>query len=405
MIPICTVDEATDLMLGAARDFGTEDLPLQETVGRILREKLIADRDFPPFDRIAMDGIAIRYAAWEQGRSTFRITGIQGAGAPPQQLPSAEACIEVMTGSVLPLGADTVVPYEQLQISGKQARVAPQPAIRPKQHVHPKGEDRRQGDVLVSPGHRLAAADIGLAATVGKASLRVSRMPRTAVVSTGDELVPIGTAPADYQIRISNAPALQAAFLPLGLRGDIYHLPDDRRETLLFLRNMLAKYELLVLTGGISRGKYDFVPTTLADAGVRPALTGVRQRPGKPLWFGQSETTTVFGLPGNPVSALLGAHRYVLPWLRACLGLRPFPGLKVQLDTEVPTPKEATYFLPVVLTDDKEGKEKARHRPGKGSGDLANLALVSGFLEIPPEMAKAEAGGWYRYFPVRPRWP
>src|SRR5262245_28395656 len=305
--------------LGASRE------PLADCLERMLAEDVTADRDQPPFDRVTMDGIAIAGHEWESGVRAFEVAGTQAAGAPPLELGGAARCVEVMTGAMLPRGADTVIPLERITRDGRTATVDPQATVKSRQYVHPRGSDGRAGGVLLGAGTRIGAPEIAVLASVGRATVAVAALPRVAVVSTGDELVDIDEAPAEYQIRSSNDRAIEASLL----RAKLARVTRARpRDDAAMLRTELGvpreSSDVLVLSGGVSMGKFDLVPGALSELGARRVFHRVRQRPGKPMWFGVgTRGQPIFALPGNPVSTLIGTTRYIAPALRAAAGLVP----------------------------------------------------------------------------------
>lgn len=379
-----TVSAAEKIILNHSFDLGWEEVPLSDALGRILREDLIADRDFPPFDRVTMDGIAIRHEEFAQGRRNFAIAGVQAAGSPQQQLLEPTGCIEVMTGAMLPIGPDTVLQYEQLKIENGVATILAE-SVNFRQNVHFKGIDRKAQDQIVAKGKKMGPAEIATAATVGKAVLQVSRLPRTAIVSTGDELVGVDQTPLPHQIRSSNAFAIQALLQEqYGIKSKLFHYPDTREAIQAGLSEIFDSFDLVVLSGAVSEGKYDFVPQILYALGVEKCFHKVSQRPGKPFWFGAlADKAVIFALPGNPVSAFMCACRYLLPFLRSSLA-ESGRGPEMAMLMEKVTFKPAlTYFLPVRLESGKDGVLQAYPLPGHGSGDLANLNDADGFLELP----------------------
>jgi molybdopterin molybdotransferase len=361
---------------------------LAEATGAVLAEDVRADRPLPPFDRVAMDGVAVRFDAVSAGVRRFHIEGRQRAGEPAGVLLDGHGCIEAMTGAVLPAGADTVLRLEDLTFDEGVAVLAPEAAPRPSMHVHARGSDRPAGAVLVRAGARLNAARIGIAAAVGRRTLRVGGRPRIGIVSTGDELVDVGVAPAGHQIRRSNAYAIRAALAAAGLHDHIeMHLPDDEEVLRDRIGALLPAVDVLVISGGVSRGRFDFVPAVLTDLGVNCRFHGISQKPGKPFWFGTTGDSrcAVFGLPGNPVSALVCTYRYLLPALRrACSvpGAESTPCCHAVLEMGVrPAPAAgATLFVPVTVRADA-GRLLAAAVPGNGSGDFCALATTDGFVE------------------------
>ena len=368
-----------------------ETVSLDDALGRVLREDVCADRDFPPFNRVAMDGIAIRFADYAAGQRTFRIVGMQRAGQPPLSLSEPNTCLEVMTGAMLPAGTDTVVRYEDVAIDSLLATVTIAD-VQAGQHIHTQATDRRAGDALLSAGTWLGPSELAVAASIGQATLMVTTLPRVALISTGDELVAVGDTPLPYQIRRSNTYMLRAALATLGITATLHHIADD--ETILAdqLARLLAENDVLILSGGVSAGKADFVPAVLAQLGVQKHFHKVEQRPGKPLWFGTTADKTVFALPGNPVSTVLCAYRYVMPYLRTSLGLLPAPIRYAQLSETVVFKPPVTYFLPVRLLSEPDGRTVAYPLPGSGSADFANLLAADAFMELPADRTEFKPG-------------
>jgi molybdopterin molybdotransferase len=289
-----------------------ERVPFDQAYGRILREPVLADRDFPPFDRVMMDGIAIRFM--ENANKSFTSAGIQRAGIPAQVLKKHDTCFEVMTGAVLPEGCDTVIPVEEVTHSDGKFILREGYVPMVGQFIHRRGSDNHQGDLLLAPGQLLSAKEIAVLATCGYKDVSVTVVPRISIVSTGDELVEVQETPGPFQIRKSNVYALEAACR--GLRTPtlttLHHLPDNREIIAERLASLIEQSDVLLFSGGISKGKYDFLQELLVEAGVTKHFQWVQQRPGKPLWFGTSPGgTTVFALPGNPNSTLTCFYRYV----------------------------------------------------------------------------------------------
>ncbi len=391
-----TPAEADSLIARHLRSFHREHCPLAGAHGRVLLEGVRADRDLPPFDRVMMDGYALRSGAVAAGVRAFRVERVQAAGMRAFPLgDAADACIEVMTGAVLPDGADCVVPYEETERAGASMRILdPAAGVVAGSSVHRRGTDHRRGEEIVAPGTRLGGREIAVAAACGYGTLTVSQIPRIAVVATGDELVDVESPVAAHQIRRSNDHAIRAALALAGYPGaERFHLRDLPREIEHRLWHILAEYEVVILTGGVSKGRFDLLPVELERQGVRKVLHGVAQRPGKPLWVGASgRGVMVFALPGNPVSAYTCLHRYVLPALdRASGSASRDPRLVPLASTYIFRPKLAC-LLPVKLADGPDGVTRAFPRPGNNSGDLAGLVGTDGFVELPAEKEEFPAG-------------
>ncbi|HVW71214.1 MAG TPA: molybdopterin molybdotransferase MoeA [Steroidobacteraceae bacterium] len=364
-----------------------ESLPLAQCAGAVLRENIYAERDAPPFDRVAMDGIALDSTTVGGGIRRLRIQATQAAGDPPLVLASSSACIEVMTGAVLPSGCDSVVAVEEIVIRDGHAELAHGVTVEPGQNVHRRGTDTRQGTLLVNAGVRLRAPEIAIAAAAGMPRIRVSSQPMLVVISTGNELIEPGEPVLPHQIRRSNAYAVVTELRGQGFqRVADDHINDDLGELKRRLKFHLETHDVLILSGGVSMGKFDLVPRALDELGVRLIFHKVAQRPGKPMWFGiASSGAAVFALPGNPVSTLVCLRRYVIPALFASLGESPgAPPEKIALGAPVTITLPLTVFLPVRLELDDWGRSWALPQPTNGSGDFTALAGTDGFVELPP---------------------
>jgi len=376
-----------DLLIGQhLQCLPIESLPLAQCAGAVLRENIYAERDQPPFDRVAMDGVALDSQKVGAATRSFRVQATQAAGDPPLTLAAPGDCIEVMTGAVLPVGCDCVIPVEELSVARGQVALAPGARVEPWQHVHRRGSDTRQGTLLLSSGVRLRAPEIAIAASAGMARIRVSSQPMLAVISTGNELVEPGEPVLAHQVRRSNAYAIVSALRERGFqRVADDHIQDDSQELRERLRFHLETHDVLVLSGGVSMGRFDLVPKVLEELGVRAIFHKVAQRPGKPLWFGVAPSgATVFGLPGNPVSTLVCLIRYVLPALCGSLGQNPPPAERIALAAPVTVTPPLAHFLPVRFEQDDWGRTWAVPAPTNGSGDFTALAGTGGFVELPP---------------------
>jgi molybdopterin molybdotransferase len=383
---VLTPAEADRLIGQHLQCLPVESLPLAQCAGAVLRENIYAERDQPPYDRVAMDGVALHSQAASAGVRSFRIQATQAAGDAPLALADAGNCIEVMTGAMLPAGCDSVVPVEELTVEQGQATLTPQVRAEPWRNVHRRGTDTRQGTLLVSAGRRLRPPEIAVAAAAGMARIRVSSQPMLAVISTGNELVEPGEPVLEHQVRRSNAYALVSALREHGFqRVADDHIADDAAELRERLRFHLETHDVLVLSGGVSMGRFDLVPAVLQELGVRAIFHKVAQRPGKPLWFGMAPGgAAVFGLPGNPVSTLVCFTRYVLPALRSALGETFVPARRMALAAPLTVTPPLTHFIPVRLEQDDWGRDWAVPAPTNGSGDFTALTGTDGFVELPP---------------------
>ncbi len=386
--------EADAAITAHRAQFPEELLPLPACAGRILRQDIHAERDAPPFDRVAMDGIAIAMAAFRDGRRDFRVAGIQAAGQAPVSLDSPADCIEVMTGASLPVGCDAVVPLERINVVAGIASIEAPHVPDVWMHIHRRAADARAGDRLLAAGTRLGGPELAIAASAGQPVLKVTRTPRIAVISTGDELVEPGLPVRDHQVRRSNSYGLAAALQTAGFPpATDLHVPDQRPLLVERLAAAVNSHDVIVLSGGVSAGRHDYVPAVLAEIGVRRVFHQVSQRPGRPFWFGVNERgVMVFALPGNPVSVLVCLARYVIPALLQGAGSGVLPRRTVVMVREFVFRAPLTCFLPVSLEYDSEGRTLAVPRPTGGSGDFISLAGTDGFVELPQGPATHPAG-------------
>jgi molybdopterin molybdotransferase len=392
-----SVQEATSIILLNLFKPKAIEINLNESLGKVLAEPILADRDFPPFDRATMDGIALHFEVFKNGQTEFAIESVQAAGEPQGKLTKKNHCIEIMTGAMLPEGTDTIVPYESLQISDQKATI--KSSVEKNQNIHFRGSDAKQNQILLPKNFFISAAEVALLASVGKATVSIYDTPKIAIISTGNELVNIEQTPLPHQIRTSNSYALQAALSEMNCTSTLFHLADDEMELKRELTTILLDFDLIILSGGVSKGKFDFVPQTLESLGIQKLFHQVSQKPGKPMWFGRSETKFVFALPGNPVSTFMCFHRYVKPWILKSMGEKvSFPKTILASDYSFKAP--LTYFLQVKITNE-EGKLMAYPIAGGGSGDFVNLRDVDGFLELPLEKNEFKAGESFGYIGFR----
>jgi molybdopterin molybdotransferase len=382
MIDVAT---AQAMILAHMPRFAARHEPLVDCTGRFLAEQIAAERDQPPFDRVTMDGIAIAFRDWDGGMRTFEVAGTQGAGTAPLAINTPVQCIEVMTGTALPLGTDTVVPVERVRREGDHAIVATDALIKSSQFVHRRGSDRLAGSVVLCAGTRLGAPEIAVLAGAGRATALITELPRVAVISTGDELVEPGKPIASHQIRSTNDRAIEAS-LRLHRLAEVtrLRLRDDASALAIAIDRLDSELDALVLSGGVSMGQFDFVPSVLAELGAKLVFHKVAQRPGRPMWFGLSARgKPIFALPGNPVSTLVCATRFLLPALRHAAGAAPARTEFVELTAPVEASPTLTIFVPVTLSSSEHGTLLAAPRATNTSGDFVALAGTDGFVELP----------------------
>lgn len=389
-----SVTEALEKVLDTAFIIGVESVSIQEAIGRTLAEDILADRSMPPFNRVTMDGICINYDSYENGQRLYKVESVAAAGSPTHTLSDSNKCIEIMTGAPLAIGADTVIRYEDLkEVDGKFEIEAD--IIRGK-NVHVKGSDHKAESILLQKNRRIKAIDINVLASVGKSKIVVYKNPKVAVISSGDELVEIDETPEDYQIRKSNVYMLQSRLTELGVASDTFHFTDDSESILRDMKTILEFFDVLLMSGGVSKGKFDFIPQVLDRLGFRKVFHRVAQRPGKPFWFGQLKEKTVFAFPGNPVSTLTCFHKYFVPWLYKTKGLVYNP-LKVVLANDVNFKPNLDYFSQASLRHSEDGKLMAWASRGNGSGDMVSPTKMDGFIELPKGKELYKAGEVYNF--------
>jgi len=370
-----------------------ERIALRDAAGRILRQDVQAERDNPPFDRVCMDGVAVASSAYSSGTRRFRLQGTQAAGAVPMTLADPAAAIEVMTGAVMPHGTDSVIPLEEYDLQDGCLDLKAEATAEPWRNVQRRGSDSAPGVPMLTDGMRLGAAELAVVASAGLAEISVGRQPRVTVISTGDELIEPGLPIADHQVRRSNAYGVAAALRLHGFtEASDEHLRDDEPLMRRRLGELLGSRDVLVLSGGVSKGKFDFVPATLKALQVEEVFYQVAQRPGRPMWFGVGPRgQLVFGLPGNPVSTLVCLVRYVLPALRAASGQKCAVPARIAV-AEAMSGRKMTYFMPVASVRAGDGATSGLPRPPHGSGDFLALAGTDGFVELPPQPEGYPAG-------------
>jgi molybdopterin molybdotransferase len=364
-----------------------ESRPLEQCIGQILRQDIYAERDNPPFDRVCMDGIAVASAALGRGLRRFTIESTQAAGAPAVVLSRSENAIEVMTGAMLPTGTDCIIPMEEYELQGDVVVLKENVLGTPYRNVQRRGEDSHPGVPMLVSGTLLGAPEIAVVASAGLGHVQVGRQPKFMVVSTGDELIEPGRPIEEHQVRRSNAYAIVAALRRHGFENvDNDHILDNEGMLQDRLAQHLSAQDVLILSGGVSKGKFDLVPKALQSLGVEEVFYQVAQRPGMPMWFGIGPGgQAVFGLPGNPVATLVCLIRYVVPAMLGAMGARRVTAEPIALAEPVKLNRTMTYFLPVRVQYDGLGHAVAAPRPPNGPGDFLALTAADGFVELPPQ--------------------
>lgn len=371
-------------------------MPLLSSLGRVLAEPVAADRDFPPFSRATRDGYALRAADLGKLPAKLRVIGEIRAGGSFSGSVKAGQAVGIMTGAAVPDGADAVVMVEYTSAEANEVEI--RRAVSPGENLVPTGAEARAGDALLQPGTRIRPAQIALLAAVGKANISIYRKPQVAVLSTGDELVDVSETPGQNQIRNSNSYSLCAHVAQAG--GEPLQLPvapDEERKITTLAQAGLESADLLLLSGGVSMGKFDLVEQALSKLGAQFFFTGALIQPGRPIVFGDirknSRAIPFFGLPGNPVSVMTTFDLFVRPVLEALSGATPSrtAAVAARLKKPLKTKTGLTRFLPAVLEGGLYDPE-VEIVPWKGSGDLFAAAKANCYLVLSPDRETIEAG-------------
>jgi molybdopterin molybdotransferase len=399
--------ELVDLLDGAGAGFG---------VGQVLAEPVLADRHFPPFPRATRDGYAVRAADLAQLPSTLDVIGEIKAGAAAKDIPVLQAgqAASIMTGAAAPSGADSVVMVEHTTRLDDRVQITK--GVAAGDNIVAVGFEAKRGDHLLRPGMRLDYAAIAVAASTGRSRLLVYRKPQVAILATGDEIVDIDIPPGPTQIRNSNGYSLAAQVQAAG--GEPVLLPIARDDPAR-LRELIAdglEADLLLLSGGVSMGKYDLVEQVLAEFQAEFLFTSVQIQPGKPAVFGRvpcgggrlaresspsaASHVYFFGLPGNPISTMVTFELFARPVVEALAGITPrklvFPGAR--LKSEIKTKTGLKRFLPAILSGEFEHAE-VELAGWHGSGDVAVMAKANCYIVIPPDRDRIEAQEWVSILP------
>jgi len=378
------------------RPVGTESVELLSAAGRVLAYATIADRDLPPFPRSTRDGYAVRSADVAHVPATLEVIAEIRAGEKVANLPAVITmgqAAAIMTGAPVPGGADAVVMVEYS--SSRGARVEISRPVQPGENIVPRGAEARAGSVLVEPGRRLNDAAIALAASAGKSELRVYKRPQVAVLSTGDELVEVDIVPGPAEIRNSNSYSLAVQIQEAG--GEPIRLPiaPDEHKQLRDLIEQGLEADLLLMTGGVSMGRYDLVEQVLSELQAEFFFTGAQIQPGRPVVFGrcgaraparEKPATYFFGLPGNPVSTMVTFELFARPMLEALAGMasRKLVFVHARLKSEVKVKPGLKRFLPAILSGEFENTQ-VELVPWQGSGDIAATARANCYIVIPED--------------------
>jgi molybdopterin molybdotransferase len=373
---------------------GAEAVGLLDSLGRALAEPIFADRDFPPFRRATRDGYAVRAADLAELPATLKVIGEIKAGASANSLVIASGqAAAIMTGAAAPEGSDAVVMVEYTTANGAGVEIAR--AVATGENIVPTGAEAKRGEKLLSSGMRVDHRVIALAASSGKSQLDVYKKPQVAILATGDEIVGVDDEPGAFEIRNSNSYSLAAQVKAAGGEPVVLPVAPDEPCRLRELIGEGFKADLLLLSGGVSMGKYDLVEPALAEFGTEFFFTGAQIQPGRPVVFGKARHKYFFGLPGNPVSTMVTFELFVRPVLDALAGLaaQKLKFTHAKLKSEIKTKTGLTRFLPAVLSGELDRTE-VEIVPWQGSGDIAATARANCYVVIPPDRERIAAGEW-----------
>lgn len=390
MAPLIPPSSAFEHISASLTRISTETVTLSEARDRILQTPIVADRPVPPFDRAMMDGIAIPSSA---NLKKWNIAGTQSAGSPALTLPSQSDCFEVMTGAVVPEGCDTVIPIEELSIQNGTATLSSNYAYQAGDFIHGTGSDHPKGATLVAAGTKLTAPELAIAASCGATALTVSRLPRITLITSGDEVIPPELTPELFQIRASH-PTVIANLIAENNLGQFTHthIADSERATRKAIQTALSNSDVLVLTGGVSKGKFDYVAPILRELVGEPLFHGISQRPGKPMAFFDSNVP-IFALPGNPLSVMACMARYVIPALQQILGA-PATSCQLELANDAKTFPHLTHLLAAKIVDGK-----IHSAAPNNSGDYSALLSCQGVVEMHSAKQPLAAGSTCTFYP------
>ncbi|MGC1617208.1 MAG: gephyrin-like molybdotransferase Glp [Candidatus Acidiferrum sp.] len=368
----------------------TEQVRVGDALGYVLAQEVKTDREYPPFNRATRDGYAV-FAADAKAGATLKCAGEIKAGDRVTKELWAETCVQIMTGAAVPSGADAVVMVEHTKRDGDSVRF--ERAAVTGQNFVPRGSEARAGQTLLTPGMRLGYAQLALAAQVGAAELKCGQKPRVAILTTGDEIVPVDSIPGRFQIRNSNSVSIAAQVRLAGGRPVLLGNAMDREDDLSSKIRRGLQEHLLVLSGGVSMGKYDLVEKVLKEMGTEFYFDAVAIRPGKPAVFGKCGETFLFGLPGNPVSTMVTFELFVTPAVDLLSGAeaRALPIIEARLGEGLHEKPGVTHFLPARLSRE-EAKQEVTALKWQGSGDVAALAKANCYVMVPAEEEELAVG-------------
>lgn len=389
--------EAQEILSSHAKSFGKETIPLDQAFGRVLQERIIADRDYPPFNRAAMDGYAFRLEDFQQGIRRFKIAATIFAGQSPGTALAAGQCYKIMTGAATPLDADAIVRREDTEEGSEEVTIRID-TVQPFQNIARRGEDLRERNTIIDKPLVIAPAVISLLAAIGKQSIVVEKLPRVAIITTGNEVRPIEEAVSEVKIRNSNVWLLRSLLAKQGIHPfSVQHIPDDPQLLQKGFQEVLDA-DIIIASGGVSAGDADFVPGVVESLGVKKLFHKLMIRPGKPIWCGSLPGKgMLFGLPGNPLSSMVTFTLFVQRYLYTCYGIQAPATLTLALEQERTKKNPLDEFFPVQLVN---GSASVKGVPFNSSGDIRTALFADGLARHHRDKPVIQKGELVEYLPL-----
>lgn len=381
-----TIEQALQIILSNTKNFGTETISIHECMNRVLATDIFADRDYPPFNRATMDGYALNSEEFTNGKTNiFNIQDIIHAGNGKQVEIQRGNCVKIMTGAPIPKGANAVIRIEDTILKNNMVQFNIE-AVKPKQNIAIQGEDAKKGDLVIKKGKQLNSNSIALLAVTGQNVIQVKKLPSVALVSTGNEIVPVDSPILSHQIRDSNVFSLKSSLEKYKITCLKTSLVEDDKLALQTILHSYLNKDLLIISGGVSKGDADYVPEVLKSLGVNEIFHRVAIKPGNPLWFGKMPNGgVVFGLPGNPISVQVGFKVFIEPYLRKCLEMPLIEPLYLPLFGEKNKKTKFTEYFPCKLTNETMKTGLIPNRMNT-SGDISTTNGSDGIAIHPEEI-------------------
>lgn len=390
-----SASEALEIILSQVKEKREEVLELKNALGRCLAEDVSADRDYPPFHRATMDGFAVKSSAI-QIDTRYEFSNEMTAGMDPLSF-SGQTILKIATGAAVPEGFDAIIRIEDCETETPNFVIFKRLPDKPFHNIAIQGEDVKEKEFVLRAGTILSVSEISLLASLGKKNVKTFALPRVSIISTGNEVVPIDQIPLPHQIRDSNTYSLVASLHLLGIEPESVSLVQDDPEQIRKNIQKALDSDIVVLSGGVSMGSLDLIPSILTELGVQNHFHKILIKPGKPLWFGTTATTAVFALPGNPFSVQVCAKIFLEPYILAFQGKKPKAPLKLPFFDSRKKAKNLTEYFPVILSD--EGSTGIKRKTFNGSGDILAGSLSDGIAVHPSELPELTTDAIIDFYP------